>query len=40
MIYKEQMEKWIQQHPNATIEEAWMAGYWQCSDNWCKKEYK
>lgn len=36
MIYKEQMEKWIKEHPNATIEDAWMAGYWQCTDNWCK----
>ena len=34
---KEQMRKWIETHPGATLEEAWMAGYWTCTDNWCKK---
>jgi len=38
MTPKEQMKKWLAQHPNATPEEIWLAGYWQCSDNWCNKE--
>lgn len=35
MTYKEQMAEWIEQHPEATIEQAWQAGY-ECSTNaWC-----
>jgi hypothetical protein len=38
MTYKEQMAEWIAKHTEATIEEAWLEGYWQCSRNWCSKE--
>lgn len=38
MNYKEQMKEWLSKHPDATIEEAWEAGYFQCSVNWCSKE--
>ncbi|WP_424785333.1 hypothetical protein [Prevotella pallens] len=31
-------EQWIKQHPNATLMEAFVAGYWRCSDAWCKQE--
>lgn len=35
MNYREQMKDWLKKHPKATTEEAWEAGYWQCTDNWC-----
>lgn len=35
MSYKEQMKDWIQKHPNATVEDAWEAGYMQSNRNWC-----
>lgn len=35
MSYKEQMQEWLKKHPNATVEEAWVAGYNTCTDNWC-----
>lgn len=38
MGYREQLKDWINKHPDATLEEAWEAGYLQCSTNWCKKE--
>lgn len=38
MSYHEQRKRWIRDHPKATIEDAWNAGYFQCSDNWCNKE--
>jgi len=38
MSYIEQRKKWISKHPKATIEEAWDAGYFQSSENWCNKE--
>ena len=31
-------EQWIKQHPNATLIEAFVAGYWKCTDAWCGKE--
>lgn len=31
-------EQWIKQHPKATLTEAFIAGYWKCSDAWCGKE--
>jgi hypothetical protein len=34
---KKQMEEWLKSHPRATLEEAWLAGYWTCTDNWCQK---
>ena len=36
MSYIEQREKYLREHPNATPEEIWNAGYWTCSENWCK----
>ena len=38
MGYKVQLKEWLDEHPNATVEEAWIAGYWQSTDNWCKHE--
>lgn len=38
MSYIDQMKKWLTAHPNATREECYQAGYFQCSDNWCNKE--
>ena len=37
MNYKEQMTEWIEKHPDATIEQAWLNGYFTCTDNWCNK---
>ena len=39
-MYKKQFAEWQKKNPNATIEEAWMAGYWQLCDNWCSKRSK
>ena len=36
MSYKDDMRKWVEEHPSATIEEAYNAGYLQCVENWCK----
>ncbi len=38
MNYKDQKKEWLNSHPNATIEDAWEAGYLQCSLNWCNKQ--
>lgn len=41
MNYLEQRDQWLKKQKNRTPEElkmlseAWEAGYWQCSDNWC-----
>ena len=32
-----QRELWLQQHPNATLEQAYTAGYFQSTENWVKK---
>ena len=29
------MEKWLQEHPNATVAEAFKAGWFACTDTWC-----
>ena len=31
-------ERWLKQHPNATLIDAFVAGYWVCTDAWCGKE--
>ena len=31
-------EQWLKQHPDATPIEAFIAGYWRCTDAWCRKE--
>lgn len=31
-------EAWLKQHPNATLMDAFVAGYWRCTDAWCRKE--
>lgn len=36
MSYIEQMSEWLKKNPNATIEDAWKAGYFQSNENWCK----
>lgn len=35
MNYKEQMTDWLAKHPDATLSEAWEAGYLTSTDNWC-----
>ena len=35
MSYKEQMKDWLSNHPDATPEEAYEAGYLQSNVNWC-----
>ena len=35
MGFKEQMAEWIAKHPEATLEEAFMAGWFACTDAWC-----
>lgn len=35
MNYKIQMQEWLSKHQDATLEEAWAAGYMTCTDNWC-----
>jgi hypothetical protein len=37
MSYIDQKRQWLKDHPNATADEAYSAGYWQSCDNWCKK---
>lgn len=41
MSYKKQMKEWLDKHSEATPEEAYEAGYTQCTINWChgKVEY-
>lgn len=34
MNYKDQMKKWLAEHPDATAEQIWEAGYHQCTENW------
>ena len=36
MNYKDQKKEWLASHPNATVEEAWEAGYMTSTDNWCQ----
>ena len=35
MGMKEKMVEWISKHPDATVEEAWTAGYFCSTDAWC-----
>lgn len=35
MSYIDQREEWLRKHPNATLSEAWEAGYLTSTDNWC-----
>lgn len=35
MGFKEQMAEWIAKHPQATIEEAFEAGWMLCTEAWC-----
>jgi len=37
MNYRQQRDEWLKKHPKATPEEIWEAGYFQCSENWCRK---
>lgn len=34
MAMRDQRDEWCAAHPNATIEEAFEAGYWTECDNW------
>ena len=38
MGYIEQMNEWLNRHKDATAEDAYKAGYMQCTDNWCRGE--
>jgi hypothetical protein len=38
MSYLDQMKAWLLAHPDATQEECYKAGYFQCTDNWVNKE--
>lgn len=33
-----QAQRWLSDNPDATPMEAWLAGYWQCTDNWCEQK--
>ena len=35
-----QAEDWLNEHPDATNKEIWMAGYWKSTDNWCNRTNK
>lgn len=35
MNYKEQMQDWLKNHPDATVEQAYEAGYKNSTLNWC-----
>lgn len=34
----EQAEEWTSSHPEATTKEAYLAGYWQSTENWCNRK--
>lgn len=36
--YIKQMEEWLANNPDATREEVYLAGYWNCNTNWCTSE--
>lgn len=36
MSMAEQKTEWLKKNPKATLSEAWDAGYFTCTDNWCK----
>lgn len=36
--YLGQMDEWLDSHKDATIEEAYLAGYWASSSNWINHE--
>ena len=36
MGFKEQMAEWIAKHPEATLEEAFVAGWFACTEAWCR----
>lgn len=38
MNFQEQMQAWLDAHPNATVQEAWAGGYFQSNANWCKNK--
>ena len=35
MNCKQEMERWLKENPNATVEEAFEAGWMICTDAWC-----
>jgi len=38
MGYKDQLNDWLNKHPNATAKEAIEAGYVICTMNWCQQK--
>lgn len=37
MSYKgKEKDRFLHEHPDATVEEAWEAGYAACTEGWCK----
>ncbi len=35
MNLHEQMKSWLEKHPEATVEEAFLGGWLACTDAWC-----
>lgn len=33
---REQMEKWLKENPDATLRDAFEAGWYGCTDAWCR----
>ena len=31
-------EEWARAHPSASTKEAFLAGYWTSTDNWCQQK--
>jgi len=38
MSYIDDKRAWLEKHQDATLEEAFEAGYWLSCDNWCKRK--
>lgn len=38
MSYIQQRDEWLAEHPHATAEEAWEAGYLTSTANWCEQK--
>ncbi len=37
MSFIDQKIQWLKEHPDATLDEAYTAGYFQSTDNWVNK---
>ena len=36
MGHKEQLQEWLDKHPDATMEDAFTAGWMLCTEAWCQ----